>query len=385
MWIVLFFVLIILFVVLMLPGRNLFSTSFSGNGKISFYSKGFDAGFSLSEINLLWQVASRVKLSNPAGIYGSVEEINKAISHISGNKKFLTRDFNDAETLLLSKLFAFRSKMEIKKSRYKAELKSTHNIAVGQYVKIRMSNGGIFSSKIVSNQADYIAITVPLGTFSTPKVSWSDELLSIYFWREDDAGYFFQSKVDMGYYDQRNQYLRIFHSDSMLRSQKRTSTRVASRIISTLFFLDTLDENNLHQKSKDGIPCVIIDLSETGAAVKMRGKKPKKMAVKLHFRINEEMLVLKGLVKMLKYHEDENLSILHVEFLTPSDHIRMALLYYVFDINQSRTLSFQDDDQQELFPDWMYLDGEKDEEMPSLEDAEILEDPDNPDFDSLPS
>ena len=65
MWIVLIVLLLLaLFLILSKPG-SLRPPKIGGRGRVEFYSKGMDAGFSLQEINLLWAASQRAELANP--------------------------------------------------------------------------------------------------------------------------------------------------------------------------------------------------------------------------------------------------------------------------------------------------------------------------------
>ena len=58
--------------------------------------------------------------------------------------------------------------------------------------------GGHFSSKIVSNMRDFLTVSAP-STEAQGGTRWMrGTKLSVYFWRDNDAGYSFVSKV-LGY------------------------------------------------------------------------------------------------------------------------------------------------------------------------------------------
>ena len=336
MWLIFFLALIFALILIIAKPVKRGSANRSQRGRIDFYSKGLDAGFSLSEINLLWAATSRVKMAHRTNIYGSAQELNEIINHIAGTTKFSDRKPGDPETVLLKKLFAFRNKMEMNRPRYRANIKSTRNIAVGQPLKIRVTGAGLFTSKVVENEADYLTITMPVGNPLLP-VSWRDGKINIYFWRNDDGGYFFQSSILPRYYDRKNLHYRLHHSENLLRSQKRKSLRVSANIPSRLFMLKFLDESTQFLESAPGLRCIIKDLSDDGAAILIAGLKKKNQSIKIQFTLRSELIIITGLIKNVKYNEEKNLTTLNVEFLPPSDNVSMALLSYIFDIGNSRT------------------------------------------------
>ncbi len=339
MWIIVLVILMAALIFLFVKPGNIKAPSVKGHGRIEFYSKGMDAGFSLSEINLLWTASQKAELENPPSIYGSVEELDKAINQITGGKKFADLKGNDPETVILKKLFEYRKKVEMSRPKYRSGLKSTRNIAIGQRLTIRADGIGVYSSKVVENEQSYLTITIPIGDTLPGGFSWRQGRINIYFWRKDDAGYFFQTKLIDRFYDRKNLHFHVHHSDNILRSQKRKSVRANASIPARMFPLKTLDEANQWMESSPGLSCLIVDLSEDGAAMKIGGRGKKNQPFKLQFKIRDEILVVSGAVKRVNYKSKEDESTLHVEFLPPSELTRMAILSYVFDIDRKRANS----------------------------------------------
>ena len=165
MWIIILVVLIVALVLILIKPGSIHPPRINRQGRIEFYSKGMDAGFSLSEINLLWAAAKRADLSHPPSIYGSVEELDKAINQIAGSKKFSDRKGVEPETLILKKLFEYRKKVEMSRPKYRSGLKSTRNIAIGQKLTIRADGAGLYTSKVVEVEQGYLTITIPVGAW----------------------------------------------------------------------------------------------------------------------------------------------------------------------------------------------------------------------------
>ena len=305
-------------------------------GRLMFYSRGMDAGFAMAEIKLLWDAARRAELADPVSLYGSVEELDRTIGCISGDKGFAGREGGDPETVILKKLFEYRTKLEMGRSRYRSGLKSTRGIMPGQKLRIRAGGAGVYDSEVVDNESGYLTITIPSGNPLPPGFSWRGGKLNIYFWRREDAGYFFQTRVIERFSDRQNLHFRIYHSDEVLRSQKRRSVRAPARIPARFFALRNLDEANDVPESSSGRGCLIVNISEDGAALQVEWRGRRNQAFKLHFKVNDELIAVSGVVKRVHYGSEGNESILHVEFLPPSINVRMALLAYVFDIGRRR-------------------------------------------------
>lgn len=336
MWIIILVVLIVALVLILSKPGSIHPPRITRQGRIEFYSKGMDAGFSLSEINLLWAAAKQADLSHPPSIYGSVEELDKAINQIAGNKRFSDRKGVEPETLILKKLFEYRKKVEMSRPKYRSGLKSTRNIAIGQKLTIRAEGAGLYTSKVVEVEQSYLTITIPIGDPLPGGFSWRQVKINVYFWRKEDAGYFFQTRVVDKFYDKRNLHFRIYHSENILRSQKRRSVRATARISARMYPLKGLEEANEWMESSPGLSCLIVDLSEDGAALRIGGRGKKNQPFKLQFKIRDEIVVVSGVVKRVQYKTKEDVSTLHVEFLPPPEVTKMILLAYVFDIDRTR-------------------------------------------------
>ena len=369
MWIIILVLLIIALVLILSKPGSIHPPRINRQGRIEFYSKGMDAGFSLSEINLLWSAAQRANLSHPPAIYGSVEELDKAINQIAGNKKFSDRKGVEPETVILKKLFNYRIKVEMSRPKYRSGLKSTRNIAIGQKLTIRADGVGLYTSKVVENEPGYLTITIPVGDPLPGGFSWRQVKINVYFWRKEDAGYFFQTRVIDKFYDRRNLYFRIYNSDNILRSQKRRSVRTTARISARMYPLKGLEEANYWMESSPGLSCLIVDLSEDGAAVKIGGRGKKNQPFKMQFKIRDEIVVVSGVVKRVKYKTKEDESTLHVEFLPLPENTKMILLSYVFDIDRSRANNSNPEDQNILSVISGISAEEPEEVIPLVEDS----------------
>ena len=345
MWIIILGILITLLVIIL---RGPSAKEPRSRGRLTFYSRGLDAGFSMDEIKLLWDAARRAELPNPVSLYGSVDELDRTISNIKGERRFSERQGDDPETVILKKLFEYRTKVEMGRSKYRSGLKSTRAVIVGQKLTLRASGAGVYSSEVVENEQGYLTITIPVGEPLPPGFSWRKGKLNIYFWRREDAGYFFQTRVIDRFSDRRNLHFRIYHSDEVLRSQKRRSVRAPARIPARFFPLRSLDEANDTPDSASGRGCMIVNLSEDGAALQVEWRGRKNQAFKLHFKVNEEMIIAAGAVKRVHYKSADDESILHVEFLPPSINTRMALLSYVFDIGRRRASASDEENRRML-------------------------------------
>lgn len=300
--------------------------------KTEFYSKGADNGFSMAEIKLLWSAVRHTDLPNPAVLYGSGDALDKVLNEIAGDRPFLSRDLSETETRLLKKMFAYRNKVEMSRPRYQSGLINTYSLPPGQPLTIRVDGVGLFASTVVKNEEKYLTITIPVGTQLPKGFSWRTAQLNVYFWRKNDAGYFFQTKLFERFYDLSNLHHKIYHRQNILRSQKRRSVRAPVAIPARLIPLRHHDEETA--KNSFSLNCTITDLSEDGAALSINTWGKEDQLFRLQFKIREELVALTGQVKWVSIQSGD--TVLHTEFYSPTETQRMLLLSCVFDIDRSR-------------------------------------------------
>ncbi|MDC7219692.1 MAG: PilZ domain-containing protein [Spirochaetales bacterium] len=305
---------------------------------IRFYSKGKDAGFKWNEISLLWKAAVLAEVDVPTKIYFSLDELDNCINIINRKYGVLDRKNHSDPAIreLVGKLFDYRKKVEFSKPRYKRGLKTTRDIPLNQFMKIRTSEAGIHTTTVCGNTDTYVVISYPKGEPVPIGFTWRGRVLNIYFWRDNDAGYFFQSRLIDSYKDSDNKYFRMAHTDHLLRSQKRRSVRAEAQFAAQMYRFKSTASFNNDIETNPGLFCVITDVSEDGAAVRVGGRGKKGMALKLQFKIRENLIVVNGVVKSVNYNYDKDQSILHIELMPLEESAKFAVLSYVYDVDRSR-------------------------------------------------
>lgn len=309
---------------------------FGGLNSVQFFAKGSDSGFSPREISLLWKAARAARLEKPEALFVSVDQLDLTIKILKNETDFAEKSRNSEKIELLKKLFDYRKKIEFDKPRYKMGLKSTHEIPLNQVLKLRVPGYQIFKCMVVENNQDYMTVTYPAGPPVGFDFSWRNITLNVYFWKENDAGYFFQTSFVEGYRHNKGELMRMRHTNSVLRSQKRKSIRAVSDFSAQIHMIKSIKTASDQPEYKPGLQCRILDISEDGAAVRARGKGKKGLPLKLQFSLNETIIAALGVVKSLEYDQENDRSLLHLEFVPLKDEAKMAILSYVYDVDRSR-------------------------------------------------
>ena len=300
---------------------------------VEFYSMGKDAGFSLREINLLRKVAVVNKHQKPSSLFWSIDVLDKSLAGIHTQiESEPDPEYRDYLEYLLKKLYSYRKSVEFQKPRYNRGIDSTFDISINQVVKLKVDGLGIYECSVLENNRNYILVTYPKGPPVPVGFSWRDRTLNVYFWRREDAGYFFQSRIMEGYPDREFKTLRMSHSDVVLRSQKRRSVRTSCKLVAQLYPLKSLKTSSQQPESRPGLRCVVQDISEDGAAVLIGGKGKVNLTCKLQMELFGRIAVLRGIVRTIDYDSERNLSVLHIQAEDPDEQSRYLILAFVYDI-----------------------------------------------------
>jgi len=297
---------------------------------VQFYARGKDAGFSFREIELLRKLAIKSKLQEPATIFFSLNQLDLCLRSYIKLLKVTGEGSDPSVQEFLSKLYDYRKKVEMEKPRIKNGISSSRQISDGQILRILVQGTGVFKSQIVKNTSSYLTITRPSSASKLPgSFSWTGVKISVYFWRDEDAGYVFDADVLDEVFSKGLASLKVSHSTSLLRTQKRKSVRIKFHKHAFLYLL-TNNEDSHAIETKPGLKSFMEDLSDTGCAVAIGGRAHAGLRVKIQFKLNNTTICMGGTVRSVDYREDKNTSLLHIEADPLPIEIRNAILGEVF-------------------------------------------------------
>jgi c-di-GMP-binding flagellar brake protein YcgR len=279
---------------------------------IQFYAQGKDAGFAFKEIELLRRLAVRANLEDPASLFWSQTQLDMCIRSMVRNMYFSGDAGDQSAQDFLSKLYDYRKKIEIEKPKVKKSISDSRQISEGQVLRVLASGLGVYKSQVIKNTNRYLTISWPSGNKLSGTFTWTGLKISVYFWREDDAGYVFDADVLDEVYSKGLASLKISHSESLFRTQKRKSVRVKFHKSAFLYLLTGEEEVNKLEVNP-GLKCFLEDLSDTGCAITIGGKAAAGLRVKVQFALSNTPVVMGGMVRSVDFKEDVNRSLLHVE------------------------------------------------------------------------
>jgi c-di-GMP-binding flagellar brake protein YcgR len=328
---------------------------------IQFYARGKDSGFSFRELELLRRLAVKSSLEDPTALFWSQQKLDQCIKLMVKQSKMA--DGTDEKEIqeFLSKLYDYRKKQELEKPKALHGLTDTHQLREEQRVRVLLSGTGVFGSYIIKNTKDYMTIARPTGPNLPQSLGLKGAHLSIYFWRDGDAGYVFDTDVTDEVYSKGLEALQITHSTSVFRTQKRKSVRIKTQLSAFLYILEETETSD-QIETKAGLKCVIEDLSDGGCALAIGGKTAPGLRVKVQFVLDGDPLIMTGTVRSVDYKEKDNKSLLHIEAddlpLATRNHI-LAQVFGMVEDEESLPLRIMNEEAEKVEKELEQLPGEE--------------------------
>lgn len=300
--------------------------------KIRFFAGGLEQGFHPAELSMLWKAAAASDLEEPAAIYWYVPVLLKCIARV----KTLSEGrgaLNSAESQrLLSKLYAFRTKLEKLKDE-KRGIESTHPLSANQKLRVILPGKGVFSSIILNNARELI-IKRPVqdGVMTVDGKDWVGKTINVYLRRKEDALYTFTTIVKKSGVFLGKPVLFLEHSMHLTRTQKRSAVRAKCKIFADLYILKEENIDYSAVEMNPGYKCLIEDISENGALIKIGGKGLPKIHLRLQFQLDGKLIVMFGIIRTVEFDSEANQSKLHFECLHIEPVMKNIILSYVYNI-----------------------------------------------------
>jgi c-di-GMP-binding flagellar brake protein YcgR len=296
---------------------------------VQFFAKGKDAGFSFKELELLRRLAVQCNLEDPTALFWSQQQLDVCIRSMVRSIRMSGESEERGTQSFLSKLYDYRKQIEMDKPVIKNGISNSRLISEGQFLRVLVAGTGVFKSQVIKNGGDCLVVSRPVNPKIVTSLPWVGMKISVYFWREDDAGYVFDSEVIDEALSKGISSLKLSHSDSLFRTQKRKSIRIK---LHKAAFLYLARDDDVPGKIEitPGLKCFLEDLSETGCAVTVGGRAEAGTRVKVQFALDNTAICMIGTVRSIDFLEAANRSVMHIEAEPLSLDIRNQILGEVF-------------------------------------------------------
>jgi c-di-GMP-binding flagellar brake protein YcgR len=301
----------------------------SGGNWVQFISIGKEAGFSFKEVEMLRQIAVQYNIEDSCSVFSSQEKLDLCIRAMVRNIRMSGESEDRGIQDFLSRLYDYRKKIETDSPSTSGGISNSRQMTEGQVLKILVSGGGVYKSQIVKNSSQFMTISRPVNQRNAAPISWQGTKISVYFWRENDAGYVFDSEVLDEVISLGVSSLKITHSDSLFRTQKRRSNRMKLHKQAFLYLIKD-DKPSYKLEIDPGLRCFLEDLSDTGCAVIVAGKTESGLRVKIQLALDNIPICISGVVRSTSFKEDTNRSLLRIEADPMPMEIRNHILGQMF-------------------------------------------------------
>lgn len=306
------------------------------SGHIKFFAAGMDQKFNMSEISTLWKLAKMCDLEEPISLFYSVPSLSRCITHIIEEAEEKGTQDTPQIQEFLSKLYKYRTKIELESDQKKG-LDSTKGLDKGQKLRIILPGKGLFESQILNNGRELI-IKLPTqkGVLKLKGEEWLDQDISIYLWRKGDANYVFDSRVLATSVFNGQSALFITQSDKIFRAQKRRSVRCECHVPAALYIIKDALVNYSTVETAPGYKCILEDISEDGAMIRIGGKGVANTQIKIQFELEGAFILMFGIIKAVEYNAEINQSRLHFECTHVEPTMKNYILSFVYKVLPER-------------------------------------------------
>ena len=318
-------------------GFAIFRFYLATKDKVKFFAQGFDYGFHRKDISVLWKLAKECEIEEPMDLYVSENAVNKCIARVIEKSKMAGNENSYPVQMFLDKLYRFKTRVVLDLDN-KRGLESTKSLDNGQKLSIIFKGHGVFYSHVINNGRELI-ISLPVQVNKVtrkieqlPGEDWEGQTISVYFWRKNDAGYAFDTQVFGSGAFRSDQALYLKHSYKLDRTQKRQSIRVPCEIYGQMYIIK--DEVVEYDKieTNPGYKCLLEDISEDGAMIRIGGVGKNNVPIKIQFELNGALIVMFGVIRAVEFNESLNQSRLHFECTHIEQGMKNSILSYVYNV-----------------------------------------------------
>jgi c-di-GMP-binding flagellar brake protein YcgR len=318
-----------------------------------FYSRGRKEGFRFREIGFLRQMTLQNQLEKPQSIFWSTKQLDKCLKPALNRISSDTTLSDDYKHIMTGKLLDLRTKAEFNLPKYKKRIRETTALQPQQKIVMRDDVFGTFVSRVVEVTRKYMAVTMPKTQSDPVTLNWKSRRLSVYFWRLDDAGYLFETKVIDQITSEEYPLLYLAHSKNLQRMQKRKDIRVKTGLRARFkpIVYSLVEGDNRAVISQRIHTGHIIDLSASGCCMLSEKVLKKNDRIKLEFKLTQEKkIVALGVILNDSKTADGRVRKYNIMFAKIGPTSKSNILLYVFNIFGERDSEEQPDPVEKASP-----------------------------------
>jgi c-di-GMP-binding flagellar brake protein YcgR len=309
-----------------------------------FRRTGKAMGLGTPHIDLLENLVRVCKVKQPFLLFSSAglldDTLKKGLFSLDSNREMSDEERENRRAVI------FQIKQIIERNARKgAMMRSTTFLRPGQLLSITPENGGQFASKVISNMKDFLTVSAP-AVPAGPDTRWMrGTRLSVYFWRDNDAGYSFASKV-LGYDTIKGVSSVLIQHSKTLRKEQRRRSRRRELMRPCFYYPIKITETGQGRKAERKAVVeqnmrtlgTVVDLSGGGCAVQTLNPFDKGKLVMIEFDIDKKAPI-RAFGKVMHIHRQKGRGgVMHVMFTRVTRRYLNRISEFVYDFSRPTTL-----------------------------------------------
>lgn len=285
------------------------------------------------EIDLLRQLTKLACPDSPPMILTSLKTFDRGAKILKNNLSKM--DLGETKTIhFLNALTILRKKIENLRIGIMPKLNHTSEIKENQRIQLLLDSDESFSCYVLNSDKQRLALTVPTQDGNEIKLKEGTRLKA-YFWRDDDAGYSFETEV-IGLHEGTISALYLKHSDKISRTQMREYIRIPTR---TQVSYNLRSSSASIPRDKNDFTGQLTNISGGGASIVTKTDKRTEqfeignlIELSFSFRHDSPRISSMGRIVHIQVNEKDQTVTLSVEFVGIDERTREEIIKYVFNI-----------------------------------------------------
>ncbi len=300
-------------------------------------------GLTAPAADLLENLVRMCKLKQPLLVFTSAslldDTLKKGLYSLDNAREMAEEEKENRRATI----FQIKQTLE-RTGRSGGELKSTTFLRPGQLLTVTPGDGTPFSSKVISNMKDFLTVSAPAQPAGADTRWKRGTPLSVYLWRDNDAGYSFVSKV-LGYDTLKGvPSVLIQHSRTLRREQRRRARR--REIMRQCFYypiriVETGDGRRAQRKAtvEQNMRTlgIVQDLSAGGCAIQAMNPFDRGKLVMVEFEL-ERKAPVRAFGKVMHIHREKGRGgVMHIMFTRVTRQHLNRISEFVYDFTKPTT------------------------------------------------
>ncbi len=300
-------------------------------------------GLTGNAVDVLDNLVRMCKVKQPLLVFTSTSLLDDTLKkglYSLDNSRELTEEQRESRR---ATIFSIKQTLE-RNARKGAVLRSTALLRPGQLLTITPEGAAAYSSKVISNMKDFLTVSAPASPAGTETRWMRGTKLSVYLWRDNDAGYSFVSKV-LGYDTVKAiPSVLIQHSRTLRREQRRRNRR--REIMRQCFYypiriVETGQGRKVERKASVELNMrtlgIVVDLSAGGCAIQTMNPFDRGKLTMVEFDIDRKAPI-RAYGKVLSVHRKKGRGgIMHIMFTRVTRQYLNRISEFVYDFSRPTT------------------------------------------------